>query len=323
MKLISLTLLAALSLAGSLQPAAAADQLKMVVGFAAGSGLDVITRVIAARVQTVTGTTVIVENRAGAGGRLAAEAVAQAEPDGATVLSAPIVTTAFTPFIYQDLRFDPMRDLTPITRLGNFKFALATSNNVAAGTLRELVAYARANPGKIGYATPGVGTPAHFLGAMLNRATGADLFHVPYRGSGPAAAALVSGEVASAIIPTAALLPLYQSRQVKLLAVTGAKRAAAIPDVPTFGELAMNLGDIETAELWYGFLAPGKTPAAGVARLNAILVEALSDPTVRDKLQTLDIEVVTDTPAAFAAIVKADYERWGRVIRATGFKLSE
>jgi tripartite-type tricarboxylate transporter receptor subunit TctC len=188
---------------------------------------------------------------------------------------------------------------------------------------REFVAYAKSNPGKIGYGTPGVGTPAHFLGVMLNRATGTDLFHVPYRGSGPATTALIGGEVASGIIPTPVLLPLYRDRQIKLLAVTGAARAAALPEVPTFGELKMNLGDMESAELWYGFLAPGRTPAAGVQKLNAILIAALSDPAVRDKLQTLDIEVATDTPAAFAEIVKADYARWGKVIRESGFKLND
>lgn len=128
------------------QSGATAEQLKVVVGFPAGSGLDVITRVVAARVQTATGATVIVENRPGAGGRLAAEAVAQAEPDGSTILSAPIVTTAFTPFMYKSLRFDPIDGLAPITRLGNFKFALAVNKDFPAGTLKEFVAYAKAHP---------------------------------------------------------------------------------------------------------------------------------------------------------------------------------
>jgi tripartite-type tricarboxylate transporter receptor subunit TctC len=322
-QLVSSGLLAALLLVSSVQSVTAAAQLKVVVGFAAGSGLDIITRVVGARVQAATGTTVIIENRAGAGGRLAAEAVAQAEPDGSTILCAPIVTTAFTPFIFKNLRFDPINDLAPITRLGNFKFALAVSNGFPAGTLKEFVAHAKANPGTIGYATPGAGTPAHFLGAMFNRATGTDLLHVPYRGSGPAAAALLSGEVLSTINTTVALLPLHRERQIKMLAVTGSTRAPALPDVPTFGELRMSLGDIETAELWYGFLAPGKTPPAIVQKLNAVLVEALTDPMVRDKLRNLDIEVATDTPEAFAKIVKADYERWGQVIRATGFALDD
>ena len=316
-------LFASLLLDLSARPAAAAEQLKVVVGFASGSGLDVITRVVAARVQTATGTTVVVENRPGAGGRVAAEAVAQADPDGSTILSAPIVTTAFTPFMYKKLRFDPINGLAPITRLGNFKFALAVSRAFPADTVKEFVAYAKAHPGAIGYATPGPGTPAHFLGAMFNRATGTDLLHVPYRGSGPAATALLGGEVQSAFNTTVALLPLYKDKQVKMLAVTGSTRSPTMPDVPTFGQLNMNLGDIESAELWYGFFAPGKTPSAAVHKLNAVLVEALKYPAVRDKLQNLDIEVATDTPEAFAKIVKADYERWGQVIRSTGFTLDD
>jgi tripartite-type tricarboxylate transporter receptor subunit TctC len=323
MRRSGLRLIAAVLLASWASPVAAAERLRIVVGFAAGSGLDVITRVVAARVQAATGMTVIVENRPGAAGRVAAEAVVQASPDGGAILSAPIVTTAFTPFVSKNPGFDPLNDLTPITRLGNFKFALAVHADFPAATLKEFVAYAKANPGKIGYATPGPGTPAHFLGAMFNRSTGTDLFHVPYRGSGPAATALLGGEVLSSFNTTVALLPLHRDKRIKMLAITGAARSPALPDVPTFGELNMSLGDLESAELWYGFLAPGKTPPQTVHALNAALVEALHDPAVRDKLQSLDIEVATDTPEAFAKIVRADYERWGKVIRQTGFTLGD
>lgn len=303
--------------------AATAGELKFVVGFAAGSGVDAIARVVAERVRSSTGRTVLVENRPGGGGRVAGEVVARAEPDGNTLLFAPIVTTAFTPFVVKNLSFDPLTDLAPITRLGNFKFTLAVGADVLADTVREFVAYVKGNPGKISYASPGPGTPAHFLGAMFNRATGTDLVHVPYRGSGPAAVALLGGQVQSAFNTTVAMLPLYKDKKVKLLAVTGATRAPTMPDVPTFGELKMNLGDIEDAEMWYGFLAPGKTAPATVQKLNAMLVEALNDPAVRDLLRSLDVEVTTSTSEEFAKIIKADYERWGAVIRSSGFTLSE
>jgi tripartite-type tricarboxylate transporter receptor subunit TctC len=303
--------------------AAATGDLKFIVGFTAGSGVDAIARVVAERLRVSAGMTVIVENRPGGGGRVAGEVVARAEPDGNTVLFAPIVTTAFTPFVVKNLSFDPLVDLAPITRLGNFKFTLAVGAETPADTVREFVAYVKANPGKISYASPGPGTPAHFLGAMFNRATGTDLVHVPYRGSGPAAVALLGGQVQSAFNTTVAMLPLFKDKKVKLLAVTGAARAATMPEVPTFGELKMNLGDIEDAEMCYGFLAPGKTPPAAVQRLNAVLVEALRDPAVRDLLRSLDLEVMTSTPEEFARLIKADYERWGRVIRSTGFTLSE
>ena len=315
--------IALLVVAGVCPASAASNQIKIVVGFTPGSGLDLLARVIGKRIQSTTGKTVIVDNRPGAGGRIAAESVVQSEPDGSTVLVAPIVTTSFTPFIYKNLDFDPLKDLAPITRLGNFKFALAVNKDVPVTTLAEFVTYVKAHPGKMGYGTPGVGTPAHFLGAMFNRATGTDLLHIPYRGSGPAATALLSGEIQCNINTTASMVQLYKDGQIKLLAVTGSKRSPSLPDVPTFGELQMHLGDIEDAELWYGFLAPGKTPAPVVQQLNRMFVEALQDPDVRSTLENVDIEVATDTPEAFSARVKADNERWGKVITATGFTLNE
>jgi tripartite-type tricarboxylate transporter receptor subunit TctC len=303
--------------------AAASDQIKIIVGFAAGSGADVITRIVAKRIQIATGRAVIIENKPGAGGRIAADAVVHSDPDGSVILMAPIVTTAFTPFIDKSLDFDALNDLTPITRLGNFKFALAVGKSFPVDNLAEFMAYVKSNPGKISYGTPGAGTPAHFLGAMLNRATGIDLLHVPYRGSGPAAAALLGGEIPSAINTTASMKQLYDDGRIKLLAVTGTKRSPTLPEVPTFGELKMNLGEIENAELWYGFLAPGKTPAALVEELNSIIVDALHDPEVQLHLANLDIEVATDTPESFKKLIKADYDRWGAVIRSTGFTLND
>jgi tripartite-type tricarboxylate transporter receptor subunit TctC len=304
-------------------PAAAADQLKFVVGFTAGSGLDLITRIVTKRVQIATGTTATVENRPGAGGRIAAEAVARSDPDGATILVAPIVTTAFMPFIYKNLDFDPMTDLAPVTRIGNFKFAVGVNKDLPVSTLADFVAYVKAHPGKVGYGTPGVGTPAHFLGAMFNRATGTDLLHVPYRGSGAASTAMLGGEIQANINTTASLVEFYRNKQIKLLAVTGKTRSPELPDVPTFAELKMNLGDIEDAELWYGIFVAGKTPAPVVQKLNQTLVEALRDPEVRTALQGLDIEVVTDTPESFSKLVREDYERWGKVIKSTGFTLND
>ena len=297
----------------------ASAQTKIVVGFAAGSGVDVIARIVGARLQGIVGEPVIIENRPGAGGRIAAQVTINADPDGKTILLAPIVTTAFTPFMYAKPGYDALKDLLPITRLGNFKFALAVNNNLPASSVKDFAAYATKNPGTVTYATPGIGTPAHFLGVMFNRAIGTDLLHVPYKGSGPAATALLSGEVLSTFNTTVALIPLGQSQKVKLVGVPGARGSPALPDTPTLAELKMNLGDIESAELWYGFFAPANTPPDVVRKINYALVAVLKDPEVRGKMETLDIEVATDTPEAFAEIVKNDYERWGRVIRSSGF----
>ena len=217
-------------------PSVASAQTKIVVGFAAGSGVDVIARIVGARLQGIVGEPVIIENRPGAGGRIAAQVTINADPDGKTMLLAPIVTTAFTPFMYAKPGYDALKDLLPITRLGNFKFALAVNNNLPASSVKDFAAYATKNPGTVTYATPGIGTPAHFLGVMFNRAIGTDLLHVPYKGSGPAATALLSGEVLSTFNTTVALIPLGQSQKVKLLAVTGASRSPAMrrasPTVP-------------------------------------------------------------------------------------------
>lgn len=304
-------------------PAQAQGPLKIVVGFAAGSGIDILTRIVAEQIRIDTGTTVIVDNRPGAGSRIAAEQVAKAAPDGKTILSTPIVTTAFMPFIYKKLNFDPIKDLAPITRLGNFQFALAINNTVPAKTVQEFIAWVRANPGKVNYGSISAGTPSHFLGVMFNRATGLDMQHVPYKGSGPVNVDLQGNQVQAAFNTTVATMPLYKSGKINLLAVTGASRSPSLPEVPTFKELHLNLGPMEDAELWYGFLAPGGTPAPVIKQLNEWIVGALKNPQVRQKITNLDIQVVTDTPEEFAKIIAADYERWGKVIKSSGYSVDE
>jgi tripartite-type tricarboxylate transporter receptor subunit TctC len=304
-------------------PARAEEPLKIIVGFPAGSGVDVLTRLIAEQVRLDTGTPIIVDNRAGGGGRIAAEFVAKAEPDGRTILAAPIVTTAFTPFVYKKLNFDPMKDLAPITRLGNFQFALATNNAVPAKSVEEFISWVRANPGKINYGSLSAGTPSHFLGVMFNRATGTDMQHIPYKGSGPVNIDLQGGQIQATFNTTVATMELFKGGKINLLAVTGAKRSPSLPDVPTFKELNLNLGPMEDAELWYGFLAPGKTPAPVIAKLNAQIVAALKNPQIREKITNLDIQVVTDTPEEFAKIIANDYKLWGEIIKSTGFTLDQ
>jgi tripartite-type tricarboxylate transporter receptor subunit TctC len=314
----------ALSFGAGHNPSAhAQEQLKIIVGFPAGSGIDVLTRLIAEQVRIDTGTPIIVDNRAGGGGRIAAEYVAKAEPDGKTILAAPIVTTAFTPFVYKKLNFDPMKDLAPITRLGNFQFALATNNDVPAKSVKDFIAWVRANPGKVNYGSLSAGTPSHFLGVMFNRATGTDMQHVPYKGSGPVNIDLQSGQIQATFNTTVATMQLFKGGKINLLAVTGATRSPALPDVPTFKELKLNLGPMEDAELWYGFLAPGKTPAPVIAKLNAQIVAALKNPQIREKITNLDIQVVTDTPEEFAKIIANDYKLWGEIIKSTGFTLDQ
>jgi tripartite-type tricarboxylate transporter receptor subunit TctC len=297
--------------------------MRIVSGFAAGGATDVMGRLVAEYIRQHSGTTVIVENRPGGGGRIAAAYLAHLKTDEPVVLLAPIVTTAFTPFMYKKSTYDALKDLKPITRLGNFKFALAVNKDIPVKTVQEFVDYVKAHPGTISFSTPGAGTPAEFLGKMFNRSAGTDMVHVPYRGSGLAAAALVGGQVQASFNTTASLVPLYKDGKIKLLAVTGTSRSPTLPDVPSFRELQLDLGDIVKADLWYGFLAPGTMTPETAQKVNNLLVAALKDPKTRERLTQLDIEVVTDTPEEFATIVKQDYDRWGKVIKESGFKLRD
>jgi tripartite-type tricarboxylate transporter receptor subunit TctC len=297
--------------------------LRFLVGFPPGGGLDSMTRVVGEHIHAATGRTVVVENKAGAAGRIAAEAVVRGETDGSLVLSAPIVTTAFFPFIYNKLGFDPLRDLAPITRFATFQFALAVGPQVPANTVAEFIAYLKTKPATASYGSLSPGTPSHFLGEMFKRATGTDMTHVPYRGSAPALIDLQSGQITAVFDTTASVMQLARAGKIKVLAVTGGHRSERLPDAPTFAELKLGLGDMETADLWYGFFAPGGTSPAAVQELNGAIAAALRDKRVIELINQLDCRVEIDTPAAFAKRIADDYDRWGPIIRSTGFKVSE
>ncbi|WP_025038254.1 Bug family tripartite tricarboxylate transporter substrate binding protein [Bradyrhizobium sp. DOA9] len=294
---------------------------KIVVGFPAGGGLDAMSRIIADKLREQTGQPAIVENKPGAAGRIAAEAVVRSEPDGSTLLSAPIVATAFYPFIFKSLPFDPLVDLAPISRFCTFQFALAVNTKLPTASLADFLAYARANKERMNFGSLGAGTPSHFLGVMLNQAAGIEMAHVPYRGSAPALTDLLGGTIQATFDTTASLMEQYKAGTIRLLAITGASRSPRLPDVPTFAELKLGLGAIESADFWYGFFAAGKTPEPILDKLNGNLRSVLADPAVRRLLSALDVGVVADTRAEFSAIIKADYDRWGGVIRSTGFTL--
>jgi tripartite-type tricarboxylate transporter receptor subunit TctC len=297
--------------------------IKVIVGFPAGGNLDIKARIVADRLRLQLGQPVVVENRPGAGSLIAAEAVSRADPDGTTLLLAPVVVTAFFPFIYPKLNFDPMKDLTPVAMLGYFQFALAVNRDLPAQDLAQFIRYNKANPDKVAYASLSAGTPAHFLGVMFNRAAGTNMLHVPYKGGAPAMAALQSGEVQAAFATTGSVAELHKAGRVRALAVTGAARSPQLPDVPTFAEVQLGLQAMQDASLWYGYLAPGKTPPAIVKRLNSAISAVLKEPDVRQKVTHLDIQVADLSVEEFADVVRRDYETWGAVIRSTGFTVQE
>jgi tripartite-type tricarboxylate transporter receptor subunit TctC len=316
--------LPALALGLLARPALAQDRpLRLLVGFPPGGTLDVIARLLAEPLQRDLGRAVIVENRPGGGGRIAAEALAREATDGSVAMLAPNVVTGFFPFLYARLPFDPMADLAPVTMLTDFKFGLAVRAEGAPPDLRGFVAAMKARADGGNYGSLSAGTPSHFLGVLLSREAGLRMQHVPYRGSAPLVAALLAGEVQAGFDNTASLIPLLRDNRLRCLAVTGAGRSPNLPDVPTFAEAGLALGEVERAEFWYGVFASGRTPPDAVAALAAATGRALREPALAARLQALDLVPRPMVPAAFAAAVRADNERWGPVIRATGFTLAD
>jgi len=322
MKLLRRFLFCLLCTAAAL--ASAQETRRIVVGFPPGGTLDVLGRAVAQAAQEESGITFVVDNQPGAGSLLAAQNVARAQPDGRTLLLAPVVVPAFMPHLYRKMTFDPMADLVPVAELGAFNFALAVGAQLPVKTLAEWVAYVKAHPGKTSFGSFGAGTPSHFVGVMFNRAAGTDTLHVPYKGAAPAIQALLSGEIQAAFLLTGGMVA-EQARAGKLrvLAVTGAQRARSLPEVPTFAETGLGLKAMDAASLWYGYFAPKGTPAAEVERLNRLLVGAARSPRVLEVLAREEITPSEAGAAAFAQKVQRDHRQWGEVIRATGFTLEQ
>lgn len=302
----------------------AQEARRIVVGFAPGGALDVLGRAMAQVLSEETGQSVIVENQAGAASLIAAQNVARAKPDGHTLLLAPVVVPAFFPHIYKKLSFDPLADLQPVAELGTFNFALVVGSSVPATSLAEWLAYVHRSPGKTSFGSFGAGTPAHFLGVMLNRAAQTDTLHVPYKGGAPAMQAVVAGETQSAFMLTGGItLEQAKAGRIRVLAVTGDKRSPLLPAVPTFSEAGLGLKGMDNASLWYGFFAPKGTPAAEVDRWNRLLLSAMKSSKVRDVMVREDIAPSTLNAAEFTQKVQRDYRNWGEVIKSTGFTLEQ
>ena len=291
--------------------------VRIIVGFAPGGTADIIARVVADKMGASIGQTVVVENKPGAIGRIAAEAVKGATPDGTTLMVMPIGPMAVVPHVYKDITYDPIKDFTPVAIGATFQFAFAASPKSGAKTWAEFVQWAKANPGKADYATSGAGSLPHFFGVLLGRGIGVDMVHVPYKGSAAYASDVISGQVAGAIDALADLTELHRAGKVKVLATSGAQRSTALPDVPTFNELGVK--GVE-AMGWFGFFAPPKTPKAIVDQLNAAINKAMQSPDVAQKLSGLGMDPATGTPEQFANVLADDYAKWGPIVKASGFK---
>lgn len=295
--------------------------LRIVVGYPAGGSADVVGRIVADKLGADLKVPVIVENKVGAGGRVAAESMKTAAPDGNTIMVGNIAVMTLAQFSFRKLAYDGTRDFVPIAHAANFQLGFAagpmTGNGTPAATLGDFVKWARANPKDASYGSPAAGSLPHFFGVMLGKGTGVDLLHVPFNGSAPLKTAIVGSQIASEVDTLPDLVELHRAGKIRVLGVSGTQRAPQLPDVATFAEQGFR----DIAGLgWFGFYAPAGTPKPVVDRLNGAIVKALALPDVRERLSGLGLEPTGTTPEEFARIMAADAARWGPVIQASGFK---
>ena len=310
-------LLATIALASFAALAAAQEgSVRMVLGFPAGATSDILSRLVAENMRQTLGQPVIVENKPGAGGRVANETVKAARADGTTLLMTPVATMSIFPHSFGDLRYDPFKDFAPVAHLSDFQLSLGVGANVPAKSLKEYVALVKKDPKMGFYASAAAGSIPHFLGVMFARTAGIEMTHVPYKGTAPALQALAAGEIAAATTLAADIGALVKGGRARLLAVSGATRDPAFPDVPTFKEQGY---DMEGTG-WYGLFAPAGTPQAAIDRLSRAAIAAIKDSGVNQKMLAIGLQPTGYGPAELARIMKADYDKWGPVIRASGFK---
>lgn len=313
--LLGAAAVAVLSLFGSAplvaQEAFPARPIRFVVPYAAGGTTDLVARTVGARMAQSLGQPVIIDNRAGAGGNIGMDAVAKSAPDGYTMGMGAISTNALNPHIYKKMAFDPRRDFTAIGLLGNSTIVLEVGSALPLKNVAELLAHVRKNPG-LAYATAGTGTSMHLAGVLFAQLSKTDWVHVPYKGSAPLVTDLIGGRVPVAFDNLPASLPHIQAGKLRALAVAGAQRSPALPDVPTLAEAGLNDYAVEP---WFGVYGPAGLPAPVVQRLEQALAQALADPAVKDKLVAAGFTPRSGSAAELQALTLREYERLGKVAR--------
>ena len=290
--------------------------VKIIAPQAPGGGVDLVARIMAERLGRAMGQTFIVDNQAGVGGAIAAQATARAQPDGYTLMIGYVATHGTNPAVRKS-PYDPVRDFTPIAMLGGTPNLLVVSSKMPVNTLQEFVVYAKANPTKVNFASAAVASPGHLSGELLNLAAGIHMQHVPYKGAGQAVVDLVGGQVQVMVSGMSAVMPHIKAGRLRPLAVTGARRSPAVPEVPTIAESGFPKFE---ATAWYGVLAPAGTAPAIVTRLNTEILRALKLPDVKERLEYVGFEIVGSTPAAFGAYIKSEIIKWAPVVKAAGVK---
>ncbi|HEY4373867.1 MAG TPA: tripartite tricarboxylate transporter substrate binding protein [Burkholderiales bacterium] len=287
--------------------------IRFVVPYTAGGGVDAMARAVGVPLAKRLGQPVVIDNHGGAAGNIGTEIAAHAEPDGYTIVMGA-AAMAVNVSLYKKLPYDPVKDFAPITLLAKTPNILAVYPKLNVKSVKDLIALAKSEPGKLNYASAGSGTTSHVAGALFDQMAGVKMVHVPYKGSGPAVTGLLAGEVDLMLSPALTLLPHIKSGRLRGLATTGAKRSPAFPELPTISEAGVPGFE---ASQWYGVLAPAKTPKAIIDRLNAELVQVVRSPEVSKYLQSDGSEVVGSTPEEFGALIKSEITKWAAVVPAS------
>lgn len=294
-----------------------AKPVRMVVGFAAGGSTDKLARVLAQRMGEVLGQSVVVENRPGAAGNIAAELVAGSPPDGYTVFMATVSSQAINPHLYK-LKFDPIKSFEPVTLVAKYPLLLVVPPQIPVNSVQDLVSYAKANAGKTFFASSGSGSPAHLAGEIFKGVTGTEVKHVPYKGGGPAMLALMANEVQFGFETIPSAIGHARSGKLRGLGVTSDSRSGAAPDLPTMQEAGLKGFSVTS---WAGLLAPAGTPRDVLARLTEATIASLNSPTVKTALAADGAEPGGGTPAQFGKFMADELKAWGEVVRSSGAKV--
>ncbi len=290
--------------------------IRLIVPFPPGGTTDFMARLISEKMLTIAGRRIIVENKGGAGGIIGTEIVARAPADGYTLLLPGSAQLALNPGLYSQLRYDPVRDFAPVTLVGATPNVLLAHPSLPVKTLSDVIDLARSKPGTLSFASPGVGSTAGLAMALLNIQAGINLLQVPYRGAGPAVTDILGGQVPLIAVAIPSIVDHAKSGRLNAIALTGAKRSATLPNVPTFGE---TLPGFE-ASAWYGIVAPAGTPAAAIATLNSQLRTVLADQDVQNAFAAQGIDRLSNTPGEFSAFIKSELVKWTDVIKQSGAK---
>ena len=290
--------------------------IRMIAPSSAGGPVDVIARALSVSLGDMLGQQIVVDNRAGAAGLIGAEIVAKSAPDGYTLLMGFSGPLAIVPHLVKSVPYDTNRDFTPITLAASAPYVLLVHPSLPVKSVKELIDFAKSQPGKLNFASGGTGVGIHMAGELFNVAAGVKITHVPYKGAGPGMTALLAGEVNMMFNGLSAALPQVKAGRLRALAVGGDKRSALLPDLPTVAESGLQFN----TSGWYGVLGPAGLPRALVTRLRNDTLRALAAPETKERLSALAVETIGSTPEEFAALLKQEYAQWGKVVKAAGIK---